>query len=50
MEEMAVINCGSVGWLGVWRKDGEELYRTGKHHSSPLMAMNAVEKWRDTHK
>ena len=42
MKDIILRDCGRVGWLGIIEQDGKEVYRTGKHHSSYLTAMDAI--------
>ena len=41
--------CGPVGWLGIQMKDGEELYRTGRHFMFAVDALDAVQDWISDH-
>ena len=47
MIDIILRDCGGVGWLGILMKDGEEIYRTGKHHMMQLDALMAVNRWKD---
>ena len=43
--DIVLRNCGAVGWLGLLMIDGKEIYRTGNHHRTKLLALGAVEDW-----
>lgn len=43
---ITLIDCGAVGWLGKLElPTGQELYRTGKHHPTPEIALERVKAW-----
>lgn len=50
MRDIILRDCGSVGWLGIVKdENGNEVYRTGKHHPSHLIALAATMGWLEEH-
>ena len=41
------IYAGSVGWVGVVKRHGEEVYRTGTYQLDPYAALTRCLNWLD---
>jgi len=50
MKEFIIIPCGRIGYLGILKINGGEVYRTGKHHSTSFEALMAVQNWDELNK
>lgn len=43
--DFIIRDCGSIGYLGIIEINGKEVYRTGKHQRTKLLALAAMEDW-----